>query len=107
MPETMRPWPDDRNVAIAQAVIARVLGPLLTTGQIRVWLFGSRARGDALPRSDLDLAFEGELPVGLLARVREALEESRVLCGVDLVDLRNADPGLRQVVLREGLPCPA
>ncbi len=74
--------------------------------RVRVWLFGSRARGDASPGSDIDIALlpeEETLPVDWLAGLRELLEESHVPCRVDVVDLREADPGLRRVVEREGI----
>ena len=72
----------------------------------RVWLFGSRARGEPGRASDIDVAVlpEGPLPAGLLQEVREALENSQILYPVDLVDLTTAEPGLRETVLREGVP---
>jgi predicted nucleotidyltransferase len=71
----------------------------------RVLLFGSRARGDAAPRSDIDVAVlpEAPLPAGLLAGLREALEESQILRQVDLVDLTQADEAFRARVLLEGV----
>ncbi|SFF64532.1 Nucleotidyltransferase domain-containing protein [Fontimonas thermophila] len=68
-----------------------------------IYAFGSLARGDARPDSDLDLAVL--LPPG--ARLRDKLgliaELSR-LAGreVDLVDLREANLDLVHQVLREG-----
>jgi hypothetical protein len=44
------------------------------------------------------------LPPGLLSGIREALEESTVLPNVDLVDLTEAEPALREQVEREGVP---
>lgn len=70
-----------------------------------VWLFGSRARGDAGPASDLDVAVSAAepLPAGVLAHLREALDESRVPFRVDVVDLAEASPEYRGVVEREGI----
>ena len=70
----------------------------------RVYLFGSRATGTARRTSDIDVAVWPltELPVGTLARNREALEESNVICTVDLVDLRDTDEAFRARVLAEG-----
>ncbi|MFQ3666970.1 MAG: nucleotidyltransferase domain-containing protein [Sphingomonadaceae bacterium] len=69
-------------------------------------LFGSRARGDARRWSDIDVAVRpnAPLPVGLLAETRAALEESNLLLHVDLIDLRDASPALRQTIEREGIP---
>jgi len=71
----------------------------------RAYLFGSRARGNATRWSDVDVAVEPlePLPEGLLSDIREALEESRVVYSVDLVDLSNADAALRCEVRREGI----
>ncbi len=74
--------------------------------RVRVWLFGSQARGDAGTRSDIDVAILPleDLPQGLLSELREALEESTVPQRVDLVDLREASPALKARVEAEGLP---
>ena len=74
--------------------------------EVAVYLFGSWARGEATPCSDIDLAVESRtpLPSGLLARLRERLEESHVPYQVDVVDLRKADGAFRRRVLAEGIP---
>lgn len=43
------------------------------------------------------------LPAGLMAEIREALEESLVIYPVDLVDLSEASPEFRERVAGEGL----
>ncbi len=70
-----------------------------------VYLFGSRARGNARASSDVDIAIESAepLPPVLLAEIRDALEESTVPYNVDVVDLRTAGDGLRAVVKKEGV----
>jgi hypothetical protein len=72
---------------------------------VRVFLFGSRARGDARATSDIDVALLSARPIprGTLAAIREALEESRVPFRVDLVDLAAAGAELREHALREGI----
>jgi len=69
-------------------------------------LFGSRARGDARRWSDIDVGVRPlrPLPAGLLAATRAALEESSLLLNVDLVNLDEANPALRESVEREGKP---
>ena len=64
-------------------------------------LFGSRARTDAQPRSDWDLAYLAEAEfdlAALLGAVVEAVGSDRV----DLVDLRRASGLLRYRVARDG-----
>jgi predicted nucleotidyltransferase len=71
----------------------------------RVYLFGSWARGCASRISDIDVAVEPAqpLPRGLLAEIHGALDESRILYPVDLVDLSEAAPALRVRVESEGV----
>jgi len=71
----------------------------------RVFLFGSHATGRAARASDIDVAVlpDGDLPVGLLSRIREELENSNVPYKVDLIDLSQTDEAFRQRVLAEGL----
>lgn len=71
----------------------------------RVFLFGSRARGDHRATSDIDVAILPlePIPPGVLAGIRETLEESHVPFFVDLIDLSEAPSGLREQALREGI----
>ncbi len=71
----------------------------------RVYLFGSRARGDARRWSDVDVAVHARkrLPGSLLSEIREDLEESTVPYTVDVVDLAEAGAQFRSRVEREGV----
>lgn len=64
---------------------------------VRVFVFGSRARGGARAYSDLDLALEGDRPLGLdlVSSVVEALSESDLPYKVDVLDLSTVDPSFR------------
>src|ERR1043166_2648493 len=70
-----------------------------------VYLFGSWARGEATRLSDIDVAIDPStpLPRGMLASLREQLEESSVPYHVDIVDLTRTDPDFRRRVLAEGV----
>ncbi|HEX6015950.1 MAG TPA: nucleotidyltransferase domain-containing protein [Geminicoccaceae bacterium] len=62
----------------------------------RVVLFGSRARGDHRPRSDIDLAVEApEASTEDRARMVELVEDAPTLLAIDLVRLDTAEPALR------------
>jgi predicted nucleotidyltransferase len=72
---------------------------------IRVVLFGSRARGTAGRFADIDLALDagdGPVPLEILVALRESVERSRIPFRVDLVDLHGAGPELRASVEEEG-----
>lgn len=68
---------------------ALVVRPLQREG-VRLYVFGSRARGKHHPFSDLDILMvipEGNSSLGaLLAEVREKIEESTFPVKVELVD---------------------
>jgi predicted nucleotidyltransferase len=70
--------------------IRRMILPVVKKfGIDRVFLFGSYARGEATPQSDIDLVIEGGTAEGLLdfIRLKEAMSES-VGKNVDIVERR-------------------
>jgi predicted nucleotidyltransferase len=71
----------------------------------RVLLFGSWARGMAVPRSDLDVAIDAgnRIRPSLLQRLQFDCEELRTLRKIDLVDLHSAGPELREAILADGI----
>jgi len=86
--------------------VQRIVLHALEGRNVKVFLLGSTARGTAGLSSDIDvgvLPLE-PLPAGLLAAIRDALEESRAVRPVDLVDLSHTTPEFRSKALKEGLP---
>jgi hypothetical protein len=69
----------------------------------RVFLFGSRARGDAREDSDIDLAFDHRSSQATWAEfVNTMREQAPTLLDLDLIDLDQATPELRARILAEG-----
>jgi len=95
--------PDD-VAAVATARLRAGAGRIAREERLHlVVLFGSTATGARRPDSDLDLALRADRPLDLVAltnRFIVALGEQ----GVDLVDLRRADPVLLALVARDGIP---
>jgi predicted nucleotidyltransferase len=93
MTATVDLQPSDR------AVLAAILRANLPA-YVRVWVFGSRVRGDARRYSDLDLALESNSPLNpdLLVALKEELSESDLTIKVDIVDLRAVEPGFRRMI---------
>lgn len=69
----------------------------------RVYLFGSRSRGDARPDSDIDLAFEHDSTLAAWSDfVNRMRDEAPTLLDLDLVDLAQIGDELRAEILKEG-----
>ena len=70
----------------------------------RVYLFGSRARGDAGRSSDFDIGIDGSEPLDLAVffEIEDSLQQIPTLYQFDLVDLNRASQRLRENARREG-----
>lgn len=69
----------------------------------RIFLFGSRARGDAGERSDVDLAVDAPAASRRdWLRIVESVESAETLLRIDVVRLDEAPAGLRGRILSEG-----
>jgi predicted nucleotidyltransferase len=67
-------------------------------------LFGSAARGETRPGSDIDVLVDFERPVGLFEFVRLKLYLEKLLGRrVDLVTLDAIRPAMRERILREAV----
>lgn len=90
------------RTGIPEAVLAQITsaGRQWAT---RVVLFGSRARGDHRPRSDMDIAFYGN-DTGYLA-FAEAMEQLPTLLEFDCVHITDhTSPDLIHNIQKEGIP---
>jgi predicted nucleotidyltransferase len=77
-----------------------LLQPIRNAGG-RVWVFGSRSRGDYTQFSDLDLLIEGIEDSTLISRMSERLEESTLPFRVDLVRESDLAETYREGVYKE------
>ena len=92
---------EDRYLNETRKIVSRALAG----HRVRVYLFGSRARGAPVTSSDCDIGIDPleKLPNGLLSRIREQLEESSVPYAVELVDLSQTAPEFTEKVRQEGI----
>ena len=95
--------PTPSATTLPEAVRRLVAGLAADPVVQRVILFGSRARGDALPRADVDLAVEApDASARDWLRLADMAEEADTLLTIDLVRLDEAPEGLRSRILAEG-----
>lgn len=72
----------------------------------RVYLFGSYARGEARPSSDVDIAIlplESSFTSQVIVDLKDKLEESTIPYFVDVVDLSKVDPNFKKQILSEAI----
>jgi predicted nucleotidyltransferase len=86
--------------------LARLREVCVRYGIARLQIFGSVARGEALPSSDVDVLYELEPGVRLGWEIEDLNEELSGLFGrpVDLVSKKALHPLLRETVLTESRP---
>lgn len=70
---------------------------------VRIFLFGSRAREDNTSTSDVDIGIihGSDFKKGKISLLREYLEESNVPYHVEIVDLNDVSEKFRNSVLKE------
>lgn len=73
-------------------------------GEVPVWLYGSRARGDAAWHADYDLWIDADVPRATLSAVEQEIEDSFVPFSVDLVTTPQLTGAFGERVRREAKP---
>jgi len=89
----------DEILAEVADIIARFLP------DARILLFGSRARDDAEPTSDFDIAIDArsKIPLDVMARIKDEIEELHTLKSIDIVDLNRANPAFKTIIVKTGV----
>lgn len=82
----------------------RIVETLRRFSEVRkVYLFGSRARGDAGPRADIDIAVScPDADEAEWLRIWDEIEQTETLLFIDLVRFEEAPEAQRSRILREG-----
>ncbi len=84
-------------------IVLEILGPLAS----QTVVFGSRAKHNAKPLSDLDLAIKAPIEQQELARLKSAFEDSNLPYKVDLVLLSQLDANFLRLVEKDFVPLTA
>lgn len=85
-----------------QHIIMDIIKKYLPT--VRIYLFGSRARGDYAAESDIDIALDAGKKIDQykLGQIKEEIEESTIPFTVDVVDLYNISEDFKKNILKDG-----
>lgn len=72
---------------------------------VKIYLFGSRARGTHRETSDIDLAIDAgrKLTIHEIAQARNVLDTFPMGQTIDVVDMRSIPDYLKEIVLTEGI----
>ena len=77
----------------------------LKTSYAKVYVFGSRARGQNHPFSDIDILFEEDpqhpIPIERISLFKDRLENSNMTVKVDLVNWNNLAESYKPSVLKD------
>jgi predicted nucleotidyltransferase len=70
---------------------------------VKIYLFGSRARGTNGPRSDIDIALDGgaRLPIQDVDEIKSMFKESNIKYNIDVVDFYQVSELMRSEISRE------
>ncbi len=93
---------DNQGVEQKELII-RMLSALLPG--VKIYLFGSRAKGTHKDTSDIDLALDmgRQLDLSEIAKASNVLEAVNILHKIDVVDLRRVPEKLKANILKEGI----
>ena len=83
----------------------KILRDFVKETNARVFIFGSRARGDAKPDIDLAIMFEKETEDNKhkLSLLREKFENSNIPQKVEIVDLREIGEDFKEEIMKDAV----
>jgi len=90
-----------QNLNLADTELKEILAILKKqVPDYEVWAFGSRARGEAKPFSDLDIVVMTEQPLSFEKRadIEAAFDESNLVFKVDVVDWASTAEPFRKII---------
>ena len=95
---------DQIKLTVPQRAILASLLSSFADNFFAIVAYGSRARGDARPGSDLDLAVVGPTSPNIVGNLHSALDESDLPFASDVVTLDSRlDSKMRSEILRDGI----
>jgi predicted nucleotidyltransferase len=94
---------EPREAQVREMIRRKLLEAAPLLKEYRVFLYGSRATGQARPRSDFDLGVYGDrpLPIKIFFEIEAMLDELPTLYKIDWVDFNRASQEFRERAMRD------
>ncbi|MBI2459707.1 MAG: nucleotidyltransferase domain-containing protein [Parcubacteria group bacterium] len=83
--------------------IIKIIRHYLNKEDYKIYLFGSWARGDALPTSDIDIGIFGKekIPFDIMSKILSEKEAVQTLRSLDVIDLNTKNQEFKNKALKE------
>lgn len=83
--------------------IIKIIRHYLNKEDYKIYLFGSWARGDALPTSDIDIGIFGKekIPFDIMSKILSEKEAVQTLRSIDVIDLNTKNQEFKNKALKE------
>ena len=90
---------DERTKKLIIGVISAIIP------EAKIILFGSRARKDFSPRSDIDIAVDAGkiIDIRLIGEAHDMLNASNINLGIDIVDVHTISNDMAENIKKEGI----
>jgi predicted nucleotidyltransferase len=71
----------------------------------KIYLFGSHARGDARPTSDIDIAIDNkeQIPLALRGQIMNMIDALNLLVPVEIVDFQSIPVFMQDKIRQQGI----
>lgn len=93
---------DHNKFGLTDEVVKQIKGIVLdTVHPDKIFIYGSRARGNYKDNSDIDVAVDSSNDIGHVGVFLN--EDVRTLKKIDIVNIRNVNKELRSNILKEGV----
>jgi predicted nucleotidyltransferase len=92
----------ETNVGLSKELLGQIVDAIVRhVNPTKIIIYGSRARGDYKPTSDIDIAVECDEGKSLIRNVID--DEIRTLLKVDIVDIGGVSEELQSEIEEEGI----
>jgi len=70
---------------------------------VKIYLFGSRARGTNGPRADIDIALDGgkRLEIEDVDEIKSMFRESNIIYHIDVLDFHQVTDAMRESIIKD------